>query len=40
MKKNLADKIVAKFGEKTEVAFVKPDRVGINVKKEDIRRCS
>ena len=34
--KGLSDKIVAKFGEKTEVAFVKPDRIRINVKKEDI----
>ncbi len=35
--KGLSDKIVAKFGEKTEVAFVKPDRIRINVKKEDIK---
>ena len=35
--KELTDKIVAKFGEKTEVAFVKPDRIRINVKKEDIK---
>ena len=34
--KGLSDKIVAKFGKKTEVAFVKPDRIRINVKKEDI----
>ena len=35
--KGLSDKIVAKFGEKTEVAFIKPDRIRINVKKEDIK---
>jgi len=35
--KDLADKIVAKFGNKTEVAFVKPDRICINVKKQDIK---
>jgi len=34
--KDLADKVVAKFGEKTEVAFVKPDRIRINVKKDNI----
>ena len=34
--KGLSDKIVAKFGKKTEVAFVKPDRIRINVKKEDV----
>ncbi|PIW33415.1 MAG: NADH-quinone oxidoreductase subunit C [Nitrosopumilales archaeon CG15_BIG_FIL_POST_REV_8_21_14_020_37_12] len=34
--KGIADKIVAKFGEKTKVAFVKPDRVRINVDKEDV----
>jgi NADH-quinone oxidoreductase subunit C len=34
--KGLADKIVEKFAEKTKVAFVKPDRVRINVTKENI----
>ena len=34
--KDQANKITEKFGSKTEVAFVKPDRVRINVKKEDI----
>ena len=34
--KEQANKITEKFGSKTEVAFVKPDRVRINVKKEDI----
>ena len=34
--KGLADKIVEKFGEKTKVAFVKPDRVRINVSKENV----
>ena len=35
--KDMSDKIVAKFGEKTQIAFVKPDRIQINVKKEDIK---
>ena len=30
------DKITEKFGTKAEVVFVKPDRIRINVKKEDI----
>ena len=34
--KAIADKIVEKFGEKAQVAFVKPDRVRINVSKENI----
>jgi len=34
--KDLSDKIVKHFGSKTEIAFVKPDRIRINVKKEDI----
>ncbi|MCE9651556.1 MAG: NADH-quinone oxidoreductase subunit C [Nitrosarchaeum sp.] len=34
--KGIADKIVEKFGPKVKVAFVKPDRVGINVGKEDV----
>ena len=34
--KGLADKIVEKFGEKAEVAFVKEDRVRINVSKENV----
>ncbi|HSB50217.1 MAG TPA: NADH-quinone oxidoreductase subunit C [Nitrosopumilaceae archaeon] len=35
--KGLTDKIVTKFGEKTQIAFVKPNRIQINVKKEDIK---
>lgn len=35
--KGLTDKIVAKFAEKTEIAVVKPDRIQINVKKENIK---
>lgn len=35
--KDMSDKIVAKFGEKTQIAFVKPDRIQVNVKKEDIK---
>ena len=38
--KGLADTIVAKFGEKTEVAFVKPDRVRINVNKENVHEVA
>src|SRR3989304_5657959 len=34
--KDQSDKITAKFGSKTEIAFVKPDRIRVNVKKEDI----
>jgi len=34
--KEQTDKITEKFGSKTEIAFVKPDRIRINVKKEDI----
>ena len=34
--KSIADKIVEKFGEKTKVAFVKPDRIRINVGREDV----
>ena len=34
--KGLADKITAKFGEKTQVAFVKPDRVRINTSKDNV----
>jgi len=35
--KGLTDKIVTKFREKTQIAFVKPNRIQINVKKEDIK---
>ena len=38
--KDLADKVVAKFGEKTEVEFVKPDRIRINVKKDNIKEVA
>jgi len=34
--KGISDKIVEKFGDKVEVAFVKEDRVGINVSREDV----
>ena len=34
--KNISEKIVEKFGDKVEVAFVKEDRVGINVSRENI----
>ncbi len=34
--KGISDKLVEKFGDKVEVAFVKEDRVGINVSRENI----
>ena len=34
--KGISDKIVEKFGDKIEVAFVKKDRVRINVSKENV----
>jgi len=34
--KSISDKIVEKFGEKVEVAFVKEDRIRINVNRENI----
>jgi len=34
--KSLADKITQKFGSKAEVAYIKQNRIRINVKKEDI----
>ncbi|MGI0055805.1 MAG: NADH-quinone oxidoreductase subunit C [Nitrosarchaeum sp.] len=38
--KGLADKIVEKFGTKIKVAFVKPDRVRINVGRDDIKEVA
>jgi len=34
--KGISDKIIEKFGDKVEVAFVKRDRVGINVGRENV----
>jgi len=34
--KGLADKIIEHFGEKTTISFVKPDRVGIKVGRDDV----
>ncbi|MEK0330194.1 MAG: NADH-quinone oxidoreductase subunit C [Nitrosopumilus sp.] len=34
--KSISDKIVEKFGDKVEVAFIKKDRVGINVSRENV----
>ena len=34
--KDLSNKILEKFGSKTEIAFVKPTRIRVMVKKEDI----
>lgn len=38
--KGIADKIVEKFGTKTKVAFVKPDRVRIDVGRDDIKEVA
>jgi len=38
--KGIADKIVEKFGTKTKVAFVKPDRVRINVSRDDVKEVA
>lgn len=38
--KGLADKIVEKFGTKITVAFVKPDRVRINVGRDDVKEVA
>ena len=38
--KGIADKIVQKFGNKTKVMFVKPDRVRINVDRNDIKEVA
>ncbi len=38
--KGLADKIVEKFGSRIKVAFVKPDRVRINVGRDDIKEVA
>ena len=34
--KGISDKIIEKFGDKVEVAFVKQDRVGINVDRDNV----
>jgi len=34
--KGISDKIIEKFGDKAEVAFIKKDRVGINVSRENV----
>ncbi len=38
--KGISDKIVQKFGDKAEIAFVKPDRIRINVKKDNIEEVA
>ena len=38
--KGIADRIVSKFGEKTEIGFIKPDRVRINVGKENVHEVA
>lgn len=35
--KSIADKITQKFGSKTEIVHIKPNRIKINVSKEDIK---
>ena len=34
--KSLVDKIVSKFGDKATIAFIRPNRIRVNTKKEDI----
>jgi NADH:ubiquinone oxidoreductase subunit C len=38
--KGIADKITEKFGEKTTITFVKPDRVGIKVTRDSIHEVA
>lgn len=38
--KGIADKIVEKFGTRIKVAFVKPDRVRINVGRDDVKEVA
>jgi len=38
--KDLADKITQKFGEKTQIAFIKENRIRVNVKREDIKEVA
>lgn len=38
--KGIADKIVEKFGSRIKVAFVKPDRVRINVGRDDVKEVA
>ena len=38
--KSIADKITSKFGEKTQIGFIKPDRVRINVSKENVHEVA
>ncbi|KAG2480755.1 MAG: NADH-quinone oxidoreductase subunit C [Nitrosopumilales archaeon] len=38
--KNLSNKITEKFSSNTEITFVKPDRIGIKVKKENIKEVA
>jgi NADH-quinone oxidoreductase subunit C len=38
--KGLVDKITSKFGEKTQVAYVKQDRIQINVSKENVHEVA
>ena len=38
--KGLSDRIVAQFGERAQIRFVKPDRVGVRVAREDVREVA
>ena len=38
--RGISDKIIEKFGDKVEVAFVKEDRVGINVSRENVHEVA
>ncbi len=35
--KGLSDKVTAKFGDKAEIRFIKPNRIGLKVQREDVR---
>jgi NADH-quinone oxidoreductase subunit C len=37
LEKSLADKVTQKFGSKAQIAFIKQNRIRINVKKDDIK---
>jgi len=40
LEKSISDKITQKFGSKTEIAYVKPNRIRVNVKKEDVKEVA
>ena len=40
LEKSISDKITQKFGSKAEIAYVKPNRIRVNVKKEDVKEVA